>query len=610
MSKLLKMGKTVLLLLSILLIRSTTIRSSAQTHNENLKTLRKMKAIEKAIVLLNNRQAIIPVRQLEKRKIVSISFGLANQISFDSLLNKYSPLSYLNADKYKDSTDLNDLEDDLKYYNTVIVAIDNSEVSIPKVQNFLEDISKRKDLIIAFFGDGSSLKNLNRISTPVIWCPKNNLEASIVVPQIIFGGIAAEARLAQRYSTQYPKGAGYTTLVTRLKYTIPEEVGINSNDLLVIDSIAGQAIREQAAPGMVVLAATHGKVIFNKAYGYHTYAKILPDKVSDIFDMASVTKITATTPVVMHLVEEGRLSLDSTIGYYLARARKTPMNKIQVREVMLHQAGFIPFIPFQSYLKPSDHSADSSAAYPTKVANCYYIKKDFFNNYMWPKMLYSPIVTRGKYVYSDISMYVMQQIVEQLTETPLNTYVLRKFYYPLGMHSTGYLPLNRFGEDRIIPTEDDTSFRKTLLLGTVHDEGAALKGGVAGHAGLFANSIDLATYYQMLLNKGNYGGKQYFKPSTVETFIKKESKVSRRGYGFDRADRTQEYPSKLASSQTFGHTGYTGTCVWVDPSRDLVFIFLSNRVNPIRSTVLYKLNVRSHIQDVFNRAIDDAKRLQ
>jgi CubicO group peptidase (beta-lactamase class C family) len=432
------------------------------------------------------------------------------------------------------------------------------------------------------------------------------MEAAIVVPQIIFGGIAVKKTLSKEFSSKYTHGAGYTTNVTRLKYTVPEDAGVNSDNLTEIDQIALEAIDGKAAPGIVVLVAKDGKVIYNKAFGFHTYDNIIKNKVTDIFDLASVTKTTATTPSVMRLVEQGKLKLDTNIGYYIPRARNTPMNAINVREVMLHQAGFIPFIPFHNYVKEGDYAREQSADFPTKVADNYYIKKGFFNDFMWPTMLNSPIKTRGKYVYSDISMYVMQDIVEHITEKPEEQYILDNFYTPLGMHTAGYLPRNRFTKEQIVPTEDDQIFRKTLLEGYVHDQGAALKGGVAGHAGLFGNASDLATFYQMLLNKGTYGGEQYFKPETVDMFTTKQSEVSRRGLGFDRwdPDLTKKYPSELASPQTFGHTGYTGIGVWVDPARGLVYIFLSNRVNPGVSEQLGKLNIRPRIQDAINKAID------
>lgn len=273
---------------------------------------------------------------------------------------------------------------------------------------------------------------------------------------------------------------------------------------------------------------------------------------------------------------------------------------------MLHQAGFIPFIPFHDFVKPGDYSRDSSAAFPTKVADNYYIKKGFFKEVMWPKMLNSPIRTRGKYVYSDISMYVMKEICERLSGMPLDTYVWENFYKPLGMQTAGFLPRNRFSKDQIVPTEQDNYFRKTLLEGYVHDQGAALAGGVSGHAGLFSSANDLAIIYQMLLNKGSYGGNQYFQPQTVDMFTKKQSDVSRRGLGFDRwdPDATKKYPSQLASPLTYGHTGYTGTAVWVDPAKGLVYVFLSNRVNPTVSEKLGSLKIRPRIQDAIYKAIE------
>lgn len=220
-------------------------------------------------------------------------------------------------------------------------------------------------------------------------------------------------------------------------------------------------------------------------------------------------------------------------------------------------------------------------------------------------MLNSGLANRGKYVYSDLSMYFMKEIVERQSGEHLENYVQNQFYKPLGMTRAGFNPRRRFPKDQIIPTEDDQPFRKTLLEGYVHDQGAAMVGGVSGHAGLFSSANDLAILYQMILNRGVYGGMQYFKPGTVDMFTAKQSDVSRRGLGFDRWDpeSTSGYPSKLASPQTYGHTGYTGTCVWVDPKYNLIYIFLSNRVNPTVSTKLSDLNIRGRIQDVIYEAI-------
>lgn len=586
------------------------LMACAQEHTANEKKLAIANVIAHTTVLLNNQDGVIPLKSLEKKNIASVSLSFAYSAVFDSLANKYDKITSFSADSYKDSVNLNDLEDDLKYFNTILISIDDQNVSKAKYINFINSISKNKQVIISFFGNGPGLKSFDLLKSPIVWTGQNNIDAAAIVPQYIFGGIAASNKLTTAYSARYTMGSGFTTTATRLKYTVPEDAGLNSNNLKEIDAIAAEAIAQKATPGLVVLVAKDGKVIFNKAYGTHTYDTNVPDKVTDIFDLASVTKVTATTPAVMRLFEEGKLKLDTNIGAYIPKARTTPMNNIQVREVMLHQAGFIPYIPFHDYVKTGDYSRDSSAAYPTKVADNYYIKKGFFKDFMWPKMLNSPIKTRGKYVYSDISMYVMKDIVEHISEEPLNQYTYENFYKPLGMQTAGFLPRNRFKPEQIIPTEMDSYFRKTLLVGYVHDQGAALAGGVSGHAGLFASANDLAIIYQMLLNRGTYGGVEYFKNSTVDMFTSKQSNVSRRGLGFDRwdPDTTKHYPSELASPQTYGHTGYTGTCVWVDPSRGLVYVFLSNRVNPTVTDKLSNLKIRGRIQDVVNKAIDESKK--
>ena len=596
--------------IAICLTAVVSFTACAQDHKQNQNRLNKMNDVVKHTVLLNNYQNFIPVIGLAEKKIASIGLGYSYQIGFDSLLNKYAPVSSLSAAKYADSATLNDLEDDLKFYNTIIVALNSDMAKNAKYISFIGNLAKSKQVVVALFGNGNALSSFDQLNAPLVWSSEDNEEAALVAPQFIFGGIGATQMLDKTYSAKYVQGTGYLTQATRLKYTVPEDAGVNSNDLREIDDIVNEGLAKKASPGMVVLVAKDGKVIYNKAFGYHTYDNQIADKVTDIFDLASVTKTTATTPSVMRLVEQNKLKLDTNVGYYIAKARNTPMNGINVREVMLHQAGFIPYIPFHNFVKEGDYSRDSSAAYPTKVADNYYIKKGFFNDFMWPKMLNSPIKTRGSYVYSDISMYVMQDIVEHISEIPEDQYVQQNFYVPLGMQTAGYLPRNRFPKDRIVPTEDDKVFRKTLLEGYVHDQGAALKGGVAGHAGLFGTANDLAIYNQMLLNKGTYGGEQYFTPQTVEMFTSKQSDVSRRGLGFDRwdPDLSKKYPSELASPQTFGHTGYTGIGVWTDPSRNTVYVILTNRVHPTVSEMLGKLNIRPRIQDVINRAIDKSKK--
>lgn len=539
-----------------------------------------------------------------------IDLGFNHFLVFDSLLNKYSKTEFFNGSTYSANQEFNKLQDDLKYFDMVIIGISDVSVFNADVLELIHQLDQKKNLVIALFGDPKSLTKLEDINAPIIWSPFHTDESANFSAQLIFGGVETKAVLPLSYSEKYQAGAGSKIKKIRLQYTVPEDAGLNINDLKQIDAIAAEAISKKATPGCVVLVAKDGKVIYNKAYGTHTYDDDAQrERVDDIFDLASLTKTSATTMKAMRLYENNQLNLDTAISTYLAQTRNTDKSKIKVRELLLHQAGFIPYIPFYASIDPEDFRLDSSETYNVKVADSFYMKKNYYKDVMWKKMLDSPVRTRGKYVYSDLSMYFMQEILETITKTPLEKYVAANFYKPLGMHTTGFNPRYRFLKSQIVPTEDDSYFRKTLLRGFVHDQGAAMVGGVAGHAGLFSNASDLAILYQMLLNKGTYGGKTYFKPKTVELFTAKQSDLSRRGLGFDRWDpeKEKEYPSKLASPQTFGHTGYTGTAVWVDPTENLVYIFLSNRVNPKVNNRLSTLDIRPRIHDVIYRAIQKAK---
>jgi len=561
--------------------------------------------VQNSTVLLNNASYLIPLQNLNTLKIASVHFSNQYATGFDSLLNKYSKVDVFSGNDYTGAKNINMLSGDLKWYNTIIIQLNNADLNNQQIINFITQNQKIKNVIIALFGSGSSFTKLNDVSAPIIWCERVSPVSAYFSAQAIFGGVAITQKLSSTYTPRYSANMGFTTGKIRLQYTVPEEVGINAANLLAIDTIARMAIAEHATPGCVVLVAKDGKVIFNKAYGYHTYDDQMPDKLTDIFDLASLTKVTATTMEVMRLTEQGTLNMDSTIGSYIPYAHGTNKNDIRLFELMTHQAGLVPDIPTYEKLKPSDHSIDSSAAYPTKIVDNYYLRKNYFKDVMWPDIFHSPLRTRGQYVYSDVSMVLMKEITETVTSTPLNDYVLQQFYLPLGMQTTGFLPLYRFPVARIIPTENDMVFRHTLLDGYVEDQTAALCGGVSGNAGLYADANDLAILYQMILNKGTYGGTAYFKSETVDRFTSKQSAVSRRGLGFDMWDpiADRHYPSQLASPQTYGHTGYTGTCVWVDPKYNLVYVFLSNRVNPKVSDKLSSLRIRPRIQDAVYEAI-------
>ncbi|WP_342645458.1 serine hydrolase [Mucilaginibacter sp. CSA2-8R] len=597
--------KIKILISTLLLIQAAAVSTYAQKqHQVNEQLLKDSKKAEQSTVLLNNVSGTVPIVNLASNKIASVNFGIKHSAVLDSMMNNYTVVKSFTASAYQSGGNtLANLSYDLKFYNTLILEVNGTALNDAKLMEFIADNLKSKTIIMAAFGDVDMIGKLKMLKVPLIWTAKESAASVNYIAQAIFGGRPLTAKLPSTVSSEYRKGAGFTTQTTRLSFTVPEEVGIDVATLRnPIDSIVHEAITKRATPSAVVMVIKDGKVIFDQAYGYHTYEPITPTQPTDIYDLASITKTTATTPSVMRLVEQGKLKLDTTISAYIPKARETDKKNILVRQVMLHQAGFTPFIPFYKSIKPDDFSRDSSAAYPVKAGERYFFRKDYFKEVMWPKMLNSPLNDTSKYVYSDLSMYFMREIVEGLSNQYLEDYVQENFYRPLGMQTAGYLPLYRFGKERIIPTEVDTLYRDTLLLGYVHDPGAAMAGGVSGHAGLFSSATDLGIYYQMLLNGGSYGGKQYFKPETVKEFTAKQSDKSNRGYGFDRKRPNSSYPSAYASLNTFGHTGYTGTRVWVDQDQKLIFILLTNRVHPVTSPLLSDLAITQRIFDAIYKA--------
>lgn len=386
--------------------------------------------------------------------------------------------------------------------------------------------------------------------------------------------------------------------------------------LAAVDSIVNDAIAQKAFPGCVVLAVHNGEIIYHKAFGNYKYEPSPAMSYESIFDLASVTKISATTVSVMKLYEEGKIDLKKRLGDYLPWVKGTNKANLQLDDILLHQAGLVPFIAFYTETidkasgtpNPAIYSDKSKPGYTIRVAENIYMRNDWQDT-MVSRILKSQVGPPNKYVYSDNDFIFLGKIVEQITGMTLADYVAQTFYRPMGMATTGFSPRKRFPADRMVPTESEKHFRRQTMQGDVHDEGASMFGGVAGHAGLFSDAYDLAMLYQMLLDGGTFNGERYLKKETIDLFTAYHSRNSRRGYGFDKPEkdnkiRRDPYPSFLASPQTFGHTGFTGTCVWVDPKAELVYIFLSNRVYPTRDgNKLGQLGVRGKIQDAIYKAL-------
>ncbi len=587
--------------------------SSAMAFSQSESSLTKIKSAENSTVVLNNSKAILPLKNVKDLKIASIDLDFSNSPIFDSIASKYWIMNSFRGDTIKTGEGFNGLQMKLKFFNTVILKLSDKTLVNTALKEFISDLESQTNVIFVLSGSGADLAKLDKVKSPIVWTKLNSPETASTSAQVIFGGIASTAKLDDNYSAVFKKGIGFNTQKIRLGYSIPESVSLPSSFISGIDAIVRDGITAHSAPSAVILVAKDGKVIFNKAYGAHSYDGAVPTKLEDIYDMASVTKVTATTPSIMRLYDQKAIGLDSLISKYVATTRNIPdKNDIKIKEALLHEAGYYPYIKFFELLKPGEMSIDSSVAYPVKVADGYFLRANYFEDVMWPVTLKSHGDSRGKFVYSDISMYMLKEVVEQVTHRRLNEYVLNEFYLPLGMQATGFLPRSRFERSRIVPTtENDNWFRNMLVQGYVNDPGAAMAGGVEGHAGLFSNANDLAIYYQMLLNKGSYGGEKYFDPSTVNLFTSRQSKVSPRGYGFARLTEAEEkankgYPSPLA----YGHSGYTGTYVWVDPKYNMVYICLTNRVYPDDNKTygVSKINLRARVLDYVYEEIIKAQR--
>lgn len=392
------------------------------------------------------------------------------------------------------------------------------------------------------------------------------------------------------------------------------EVGISDPlSLYKVDALINNAFQAHAFPGCRVLAAKDGRVFYDKAFGFFTYDRTQPVQLNTVYDLASLTKVVSTTLCVMQLYEQGKLSLDKTLGDYLPITQGTDKAGLRIRDLLLHQAGLKAWIPFykafyDSTGKPSDtiFHTTTDKNYSIEVAQNMFMRHDFRDT-VWRRIIESPLENTGRYVYSDLDYYFLEAVVERITGQPINRYVTDHFYTPMGLQTMGYLPLQFIKKSLIAPTEDDQSFRHQVLQGYVHDPGAALFGGVAGHAGVFGTAGDVAAVFQMLLNGGSYHGRRFFKPETIKLFSSYSSKISRRGIGFDKPDADAEKGGPAGvrcSGFTFGHQGFTGTCAWADPESGVLYVFLSNRVYPDQENKLInRMNIRTEVQDLIYEAL-------
>lgn len=561
-------------------------------------------SVEEKITLLKNEDNILPLTDLEKKNIMVYTINDSVN-TFDSRVKSYAPI-------YTDKQ-LNNPQ-----------SITLISLTANRLAEFEIDSNQQNRNLILVFADSAEklaqFKNLDKFKA-IILAYGNDAHTQDLTAQAIFGAIPFMGKLTEDIAPFFKKTDGILTqALKRLKYTVPEELGIKSEFLKKADSIAFVAIEKRATPSIQMLVAKDGKVFYHKAFGYQTYDSITPANLDNIYDLASVSKISTAIPALMKLSDEKKFDIDKPLANYFSKAKRSNKKNIVIRQILTHQSGLRAWIPFwqntlvaakgphgsmndRKILDPKVFQAKKSKRFPYQVAENLFIQKKYFQKSIIKQILKSPIAEKKDYVYSDLSYYLYPEVIEKLTQKNVVDFLDDSFYKPLGASTLTYNPLQKFEKQRIIPTEYDSLFRKQLIQGYVHDEGAAMLGGISTHAGLFGTSNDLAKLLQMYLQGGYYGGKQYLSPEILAEFTRCQfCPTNPRGVGFDRQRGTNA--AKSVSQESYGHSGFTGNLVWIDPTNGLLYIFLSNRVYPTRNnSTISDLNIRTDIQEVFYEAL-------
>ena len=583
----------------------------------------KKQTYEKAITVLKNEGELLPIKRFD-RKIAHISIGLHSE-PLRASMDLVAKIDHFHF--HTGAEALRRMKGKLSEYDVIMTSIHAKRVSkrgdygMPKNwKGWLKNLPIDKENVLTLFGNPYVLNdevNLDNLESVVI-AYENNEYALNRAGQFLMGTYASSGKLPVTISSFYKRGHGVKVKSGgRLKDSQPEELGIDPKSLAKIDSIALRGIQAGAFPGCQIVVAVEGKVIYRKSFGNHTYEENRPVQNEDIYDIASITKIAASTLSLMHYNSEEELNLNNRLSDFLPELTiGTPYAGMQLRKMLTHQAGLKPWIPF--YVKtmkdnlpsPAIYAKDSSSLYNTRVAENLWILGSYGKN-IYDSILHTPLLRSRKYKYSDLGYYFIKKIIEKKSGVTLDQFVTNQFYKPMGLENLRYYPRRHFNISRITPTEDDKIFRKSVIHGYVHDQGAAMLGGVGGHAGLFSNAGDLAKLMQMYLNNGSYGGVQYIKPQVIEEYTDCQyCSTNRRGAGFDKPTRDLKGgpTCNLVSLKSYGHSGFTGTVVWADPIPQINYVFLSNRVYPdAENWKLVKMDIRTDIQEVIYKAVNSAE---
>ncbi|CAG5080436.1 glycoside hydrolase family 3 N-terminal domain-containing protein [Parvicella tangerina] len=584
---------------------------------------------ESALTVIKNDNELLPIRDLSTKTIATVNIGVGAENTFSSMVDRYCSVTKFDMPRELSYEQANQKVDELKGYNTVIVS--TFDMSQRPYQNFgftketndfinLLAMDSSKTIILNVMGNPYCLEKMDctdKVDAIVINYEERE-ETESLSAQLIFGGITAQGVLPVSIGDKWTAGHGLkTTSPIRMKYTLPEELGIKDADLVKIDEIVQEGLDQGVFPGCQILAAKDGKVFLYKGYGKHTYEKdAKPVEVTDIYDLASITKIASSTASIMKLQDEGQVHVDSTLDEYLHdMVDSTDYEDITLKQMMTHQAGFKAWIPFyirtlhKGQPKIELYSIKQTDFFNLRVAEDLYIH-DGVRDSIFQRILSTDVSSKKKYLYSDLGYYFLNEIIQRKTGMTQDQYVDQTFYKPLGLDNIGYKPRDKWDISRIPPTEDDQSFRHQIIHADVHDQGAAMLGGVCGHAGLFANANDLGVMMQMFMQYGRYGGERYIDQNVVKQFTSSpyyDINRNRRGIGFDKPVRgggNGPTCSGCASDASFGHSGFTGTLTWADPETGLVFVFLSNRTFPdAENRQIISLSTRTRIMQVLYDAI-------
>jgi len=581
---------------------------------------------EASITVIKNDDDLLPLKDLEDLKIAALSIGSSEDNPFQAMLAHYAPVKMFSIPKNHTSQQAKEIINQLSAYNLVIVSIHNNTMFPGRnyginqqTIGLVNELSASNNVILNVFANPYSLSSFGSSllrNKAIIVSYQDGRDFEEASAQVIFGALGARGKLPVSILPYFSIYSGINTQGRlRVKFGEADSPSVNPMMLQIVDSIAMAGIREKAFPGCQIAVIKDGIMIYNKSFGHHTYEEKISVTNSDIYDLASLTKVVATTSIIMSLVDKGLLDINKPISNYLPTTRGTNKQSLIIREILAHQARFRAWLPFyiNSLLdgvpNPAYYSNKQSEDFPTPVANNLFLHKSYRDT-IFQNIISSELLNRKRYIYSDLGFMLFAEMIEQISGESFDDYFRKIFTNPLGLQTMGFRPLEHFSAERIIPTELDTIFRGQLIKGHVHDPAAAMLGGIAGHAGLFSNAADVAVFMQMLLQEGSYGGKSFISPQTINEFTTTQfaGNQNRRALGFDKPSITKADKSnpacESASVQSYGHTGFTGTYAWVDPTENLVYVFLSNRVHPHASNrKITELQIRTQIHQAIYNAI-------